>query len=89
MRYPAPKTVLCELSTTGPSDERLEALRLLALPLPEKFGPYPKRSREGLLRRLVCDRKKSAKARLSALKELLFAWTPEMDQAIQEIRSAK
>jgi len=87
MRYPAPKRILYELSTTGPSGERLEAMRLLGLAdLPEKFPSCPRRSRESLLRRLAADRKKSAKARLSALKELLFGWTPEMDEAVQQIR---
>ena len=87
MRYPAPKRILYELSTTGPSGVRLEALRLLGLAdLPEKFPSCPRRSRESLLRRLAANRRKAAGARLTALKELLFGWTPEMDEAVQEIR---
>jgi hypothetical protein len=69
---------------------RIEALRLLGLPdLPKRFPSCPRRSRESLLRRLAANRKKSAKARLSALKELLFGWTPEMDRAIREIKATK
>jgi hypothetical protein len=63
---------------------------LLALAnLPDKFPLCARRSRESLLRRLAADRKKSANARLSALKEVLFGWTPEMDEAIREIRGPK
>jgi hypothetical protein len=89
MRYPSPKTILFELSTCGPSAARSEALRLLALPLPAKFGPYPKRSRESLMRRLICDRKKSATARMAALKELVFGWTPAMEDTIRKIEEEK
>lgn len=90
MRYPAPKRVLYDLATRGPSTTRLEALRLLGLAdLPVKFPPCQRRSRESLLRRLACNEKKSARARLSALKELLFGWTPAMDEAIQEIKETR
>jgi hypothetical protein len=90
MRYPAPKTVLYELSLYGPSEVRLEAIRLMGLDdLPASFPKCQRRSRDSLLRRLAVDRKKSAKARMSALKELLFQWTPAMDQAIQEIKEKK
>ena len=87
MRYPAPKTVLFDLSTRGPSDLRIEALRLLALPdLPESFPQCPRRSRASLLRRLAANRKSSAKARMAALKELLFGWTEEMQQTLKELQ---
>jgi len=90
MRYPTPKRVLFELSTCGPSGVRVEALRLLGLAdLPDKFPSCLRRSRESLLRRLAANRKKSAKARLTALKELLFAWTPAMDEAMREIKEAE
>ena len=90
MRYPAPKKVLYELATTGPSAVRVEALRLLGLPdLPVTFPKCERRSRESLLRRLAANRKKSAKARMAALKELLFGWTPAMEAAIQEIKETK
>lgn len=84
MRYPAPKRLLYELSITGPSSVRSEAIRLLGLPsLPAAFPPCERRSRASLLRRLACNRKKSAKARLAAAKEILFGWTDEMEQAIK------
>jgi hypothetical protein len=90
MRYPAPKTVLYELATTGPSAVRVEALRLMRLTdLPVTFPKCQRRSRESLLRRLASDRKKSAKARLGALKELLFGWTAEMEQTVKELQETK
>lgn len=90
MRYPSPKTVLCELATCGPSGVRIEALRLLSIPdLPKSFPPCQRRSRESLLRRLAADRKKAAKARLGAVKELIFGWSPAMEEALQQIKEAR
>jgi hypothetical protein len=76
MRYPSVKTLLGRLATRGPSASRLEALRLLGLPdLPEKLPKTPRKpkiNRIGLLKRLACAKRKSAKTCLMALKELLW-----------------
>ena len=76
MRYPSVHTILGQLATHGPSESRVEAMRLLGLPdLPEHLPMTPRKpkvNRVGLLKRLVADRKKSAKSLLMALKELLW-----------------
>ncbi|HXX18702.1 MAG TPA: hypothetical protein VEJ46_04820 [Candidatus Acidoferrum sp.] len=77
MRYPSPEHLLSELATRGTSGTREKALRLLGMNLPPTLGPYKRKSRESLLRRLACDRRKSAKARLEALADLLNAECPE------------
>src|ERR1700683_1456689 len=70
--YASPKAILSELAGRGSSATRMEALRLLALPdIPEQWPECQRRSRLSLLRRLVCNRKKSASARLQALREVL------------------
>lgn len=90
MRYPSITSVLYELATTGPSASRTEALRLLSLPdLPAAFPKCKRRTRESLLRRLACDGKKSAKARLGALKECVFGWTPQMEEAAKKLKGTK
>lgn len=90
MRYPAPKKVLHELSVSGPSEVRIEALRLLGLAeLPAAFPKCERRSRESLLRRLACNGKKSAKSRLYAVKELLWGLTIEQQQAMDALRKGK
>jgi hypothetical protein len=71
MMYPTPKTVLTALASRGTSATRAEALRLLASKVPDDWPECPRHSRQSLLRRLACDKKKSAKARLAALKEML------------------
>lgn len=72
MNYPSPKKVLTYLASHGPSATQLEALRMLGLPnCPDRWPECPRRSRQGLLRRLACNSKKSASARLQALKEVL------------------
>lgn len=73
MRYPSTEKLLSELATLGTSSTRQKALALLGMKLPPTLGPYKRKSRESLLRRLACDRRKSAKARLEALAELLHA----------------
>src|ERR1700676_238754 len=66
-----PKTVLTALAARGTSATRAEALRCS----PQKSKTIgqiaPRNTRAALLRRLYCDRKKSAGARLAALRELL------------------
>jgi hypothetical protein len=81
MMYPSPKTVLTALAARGTSVTRSEALRLLAAELPEDWPDCPRRSRQALLRRLACDRKRSAKARLAALRELLSVSNQDEPQA--------
>jgi len=90
MRYPTPRTILFELSTHGSSTTRTEALRLLALPsLPDRLGPYRRKSRESLLRRFICDRRKSAKARLAAFKDLVFGLTMAEQDALERYRKGE
>jgi hypothetical protein len=71
MKYATPKTVLTALASRGTSVTRTEALRLLASEIPDDWPECPRNTRAALLRRLACDQKKSAKARLAALKEVL------------------
>lgn len=90
MRYPSPKSVLFDLAKRGSSRTRAEALRLMTLDLPPRFGPYPRRSRETLLRQLVCGRKRqSAAVRLRHLKELLFGISVELQMELDAERSRK
>lgn len=72
MKYPSPKIVLSQIAARGPSAVRLEALRRLS-DCPDAWPDCPRRSRLSLLRQLACDGKKSAKARLEAMKDLLAA----------------
>ena len=76
MKYPAPRTVLSYLASHGPSAVQIEALRLLDLPVPDRFPTYARGSKEALLRRLACNHKKAAHARLDAMKQL-FVLEPE------------
>jgi hypothetical protein len=79
MMYANPKAILSQLAGRGSSATRLEALRLLALPdIPKQWPECPRRSRLSLLRRLACNRKKSASARLHALQELLTMATTDL-----------
>lgn len=90
MRYPAPRKILFHLATHGPSKHRVEALRLLGLPgIPDRWPSYAKYSRESILRRLAADRRKSAKARLAVLKELLFGLTLAEQAAIEALRKER
>ena len=87
MKYPSPQSVLYELASRGPSAGRLEALRLMGLPdSPRTWGSCPRRSRRALLRRLACDRRKSVKVRLSALKEILWNLTVDQQDALERLR---
>lgn len=90
MHYPAPKSILFDLATTGPSAIRVEALRLLGLPnLPARFPPCERRTRASLLRRLAANKQKAGKARLFAVKELLFSISIEEQQELDQLRKEK
>lgn len=90
MRYPTPKSVLYDLARKGSSRTRAEALRLMALELPPRFGPYPRRSRESLLRQLVCGKKRrSSVTRLRHFKELIFGMSVEMQIELDAERKRK
>jgi hypothetical protein len=71
MKYAAPSKILEFLASHGPSSVQTEAIALLLAPLPSRWPVYERGSRESLLRRLAANDKKSARARLEALKELL------------------
>jgi len=87
VKYPSPQSLLYELASHGPSAVRLEALRLMGLPnSPRSWGTCPRRSRRALLRRLACDRRKSGKVRLSALKETLWNLTVDQQDALSRLR---
>jgi hypothetical protein len=65
----------------------MEALRLLGSELPDDWPACPRKSRQALLRRLICDKKKSAKARIAALRELLCVGNEPQATATPEVRS--
>jgi hypothetical protein len=71
MLYASPRTILEYLACHGPSATRAEALVLLGRPVPDSWPKCRRRSRLSLLRRLACNRKKSASARLRALQEVI------------------
>ena len=85
MMYPSPRTILAYLASHGPSVVQLEALRLFDLPMPDRFPAYARGSKEALLRRLACNRKKSTSARLDALKQLLFSEPERIDPAVAKL----
>jgi hypothetical protein len=90
MNYARPQAVLFDLAGRGPSAVRQEALRLLGLPnLPPTWGVIPKRSRKALLRKLACNKGKAAKARLAAVKELLWGLTLEQQAQIEALLEEK
>jgi hypothetical protein len=90
MRYPCPKNILHNLASRGSSATRVEALRLLSLPdLPTRFPECPRRSRNALLRQLAANRGKSAKARLAALKELLYGLSISAQQELEQLKRKK
>lgn len=76
MRYPSVRSLLSKLARRGPSNVRLEALRLLGLPdLPEHLPPSPRKPKNHrivLLKMMATDKRRSAKSRLACVKELLF-----------------
>jgi hypothetical protein len=85
MMYPFPRTVLSFLASHGPAAVQLESLRLLDLPIPERFPAYPAGSKESLLRRLACDKKRATHARLAAMKELFFSEPERIDPAVAKL----
>jgi hypothetical protein len=86
MRYPAPRRLLYDLATCGPSAVRVEALRLLGLPnCPTRWPDCPRRTRAALLRQLAANKKKAAKTRLACLKDLLWGLTLETQRRIEEL----
>jgi hypothetical protein len=90
MRYPCPKNILLDLGSRGSSSTRIEALRLLSLPdLPTRYPACPRRSRNALLRQLAANRKKSAKARMLALKELLYGLSISAQQELEQLKREK
>jgi hypothetical protein len=86
LRYPSPKNLLYALATRGTSTTRNEALRLLELDLPEKLPRCERRTRQSLLRRLACDKKRGSGTRLKALKELLFGLAMSEQEALAELK---
>src|ERR1700730_9317437 len=71
MLYASPRTIFEYLACHGPSTTQAEALALLGRAVPDRWPECSRRSRLSLLRRLACNRKKSASARLRALQEVL------------------
>lgn len=71
-----PRTVLLQLAQSGRDWVSLEALRLLQLNIPRDWPKNPRgvtATRLVVLRRIACDRRKSGRIRIMAVKELLFA----------------
>jgi hypothetical protein len=90
LRYPTTKNLLYGLANRGTTTTRNEAMRLLEMQdLPERLPHCERRTRQSLLRRLACDKKRAAKTRLRALKDLLFGLSMSVQESLSELNKEK